>query len=87
MCWSVAGTPGFLKIFVCGCLYVCIFVCVCQRLRLLVTYDVIWIPYDWLNKFESLYNSHLKQLYISNNTEYFSCKGGCGVGHSGCQYA
>ena len=73
-------------------------------------------PYDWLNKFYSLYmtaivgfvsrrglwievrhknqpnksklalykrllywNSHLKQLYISNKVERFSYKGGCGV--------
>ena len=25
------------------------------------------------------FNSHLKQLYISNKTEHFSCKGGCVV--------
>ena len=27
------------------------------------------------------FNSHFKQLYISNNTERFSYKGGCGVAH------
>ena len=25
----VAGVPGFLKLFQCGRLYVCVFVCVC----------------------------------------------------------
>ena len=31
---------------------------------------------------ESLATSYLKQLYISNKTEYFSYKGGCGIrGH------
>ena len=27
----------------------------------------------------SLFNSHLKQLYLSNKTVRFSYKGGCGV--------
>ena len=25
------------------------------------------------------FNSHLKQLYISNKMKHFSCKGGCGI--------
>ena len=25
------------------------------------------------------WNSHLKQLYISNKTDYFNYKGGCGI--------
>ena len=43
--------PGFLKSFLCKCLYVCL----CSLLRLLLTSDVIWIPYNWLNKFYSCY--------------------------------
>ena len=58
----------FLKLFLCVCLYVCVFACECVcacvcvcvcvcvylRLRLLITSGVIWIPYDWLNKFLTL---------------------------------
>ena len=29
--------------------------CVCPRLRLLITSGVIWTSYDWLNKFYSCY--------------------------------
>ena len=47
------GAPGFLKLFLCGRLYVCF--CVCPPLRLLITSGVIWTPYDWLNKFYSRY--------------------------------
>ena len=36
------------------CLYVCACVCV-PTPRLLITSDVIWILYDWLNKFYSCY--------------------------------
>ena len=45
--------PGFLKLFLCGRLYVCVFVC--PPPRLLITSGVIWTPYDWLNKFYSCY--------------------------------
>ena len=38
-------------VFVC----VCVCVCVCLPPRLLITSDVIWTPYDWLNKFYSCY--------------------------------
>ena len=47
--------PGFLKLFLCWCMYVCTFVCVCLLPRLLITSSMIWTPYDWLNKFYSLY--------------------------------
>ena len=43
----------FVQTFVCLCVYVC--VCVCPPLRLLITSDVIWTPYNWLNKFYSCY--------------------------------
>ena len=48
------GAPGFLKLILCG-LSVCVLacVCVCPRLRLLITSGMIWSPYDWLNKFYS----------------------------------
>ena len=42
------GAPGFLKLFLCGCLYVCV-----SAPRLLITSGVIWTPYDWLNKLYS----------------------------------
>ena len=49
----------FFKVILCGCMYVrvCLCMCVCVRLppRLLITSGVIWIPYDWLNKFYSFY--------------------------------
>ena len=38
-----------------GCVHVhvgvCVCVCLCTPPRLLITSDVIWTPYDWLNKF------------------------------------
>ena len=46
---STIGVPGFLKLFLCRRLYVC------PPPRLLKTSGVIWIPYDWLNKFYSCY--------------------------------
>ena len=34
----------------------CVFVCVCVSApRLLITSDMIWTSYDWLNKFYSFY--------------------------------
>ena len=36
-----------------ACLCVC--VCMCPPPRLLITSDVIWTPYNWLNKFCSCY--------------------------------
>ena len=36
---------------VCMCVGVCVHVCVCTAPRLLITIDIIWNPYDWLNKF------------------------------------
>ena len=46
--------PGFLKLLlstnVCMLVCVCVFVCVCAP-RLLITSDVMWCDYDWLNKF------------------------------------
>ena len=42
--------PGFLKLFLCGCLYACLCVfvclCVCPPLRLLVTIGVMWRDVD-----------------------------------------
>ena len=52
---TAAGAPGFLKLFLCGRLYVCLCMCVCPPPRLLITCGVIWAPYDWLNKFYSRY--------------------------------
>ena len=44
----------FLRIAsVCMCMCVCVFVC--PSPRLLITNGVIWIPYDWLNRFYSFY--------------------------------
>ena len=34
---------------------VCVCVCVCLPPRLLISSGVIWIPYDWFNKFYSCY--------------------------------
>ena len=39
--------------------YVCVCVCVCVCLRLLITSGMIWIPYNWLNKFYSCYMATL----------------------------
>ena len=36
--------PGFLKLFLCGRLYVCL--CVCPPPRLLITSDVMWRDMD-----------------------------------------
>ena len=47
-------TPGFLKLFLCGRLYGCVFVCVSTP-RLLITSGATWTPYDWLNKGYSFY--------------------------------
>ena len=47
--WPYWCTPGFLNLILCGCL------CVCLPLSILITSDVICIPYDWLNKFYSCY--------------------------------
>ena len=38
--------PGFLELFLCGHLYVCMFVCVCAPLRLLITSGVMWCDID-----------------------------------------
>ena len=59
---AVDGVPGFLKLFLCGRLYVClcVCVCVCPPPRLLITSGEMWQnidPYDWLNKFYSGYMS------------------------------
>ena len=35
--------------------YMCACVCVSPPPRLLITSGVIWTPYDWLNKFYSIY--------------------------------
>ena len=29
--WSQAGSPGFLKLFLCRHLYVCMFLCACPK--------------------------------------------------------
>ena len=43
--------PDFLKLFLWGCLYMCIYVHVCvSALRLKIINDVIWTTYVWLNK-------------------------------------
>ena len=46
-------TPGFLKLHLSA--NDCMHVCVCLPMRLPLTSGVIWIPYDWLNKFYSCY--------------------------------
>ena len=43
--WPYWCTPGFLNLILCGC----------RPLRIFITSDVMWIPYDWLNKFYSFY--------------------------------
>ena len=43
--WPYWCTPGFLNLILCGCL----------PLRIFITSDVMWIPYDWLNNFYSFY--------------------------------
>ena len=48
----IFATPGFLKLILFG-LSVCMRVCL--RTRLLITSDVIYTLYDWLNKFYSCY--------------------------------
>ena len=50
--------PGFFKLFLWGCLYMCVFVRVGPPPRLLITNGVMWHDmnlYDWLNKFYSCY--------------------------------
>ena len=38
------------------CVYMCVCVCVSVcALRPIITSDVIWTPYDWLNKFYNFY--------------------------------
>ena len=75
------GKPGFLKLILCGRLYVCIFVCMSTP-RLLITSGIIWMLYDWLNKFYSFYaaavfcilSRHALSIYVyrenhpNNNT-------------------
>ena len=39
------GVPGFLKLILCRS-SVCVFVCVCPRLRLLITSGVMWHDMD-----------------------------------------
>ena len=60
-------TPGFLKLLLCGCPYVCL--CLCLLPRLQTTSGVIWTPYDWVNKFYSIYMA--ATIVISS---------GCGLG-------
>ena len=43
---------------------VCVCVCVCSPPRLLITSDMIWIPYDWLNKF---YNCYMATVVVIIN--------------------
>ena len=38
--------PGFLKLFLCGCLYACVCLCVCPPPRLLITSGVMWRDMD-----------------------------------------
>ena len=47
--------PGPLKNFLCVHLYVCMCGYICPVLRLLITSDMIWTPYDWLKKFYSFH--------------------------------
>ena len=48
--------PGFLKLILCGLLYVCMFMCVSAP-KVLITSGVTWLNIDfiWLTKFYSCY--------------------------------
>ena len=37
---------GLLKLFLCGCLYVCVFASVCPPPRLLITSGIMWHDMD-----------------------------------------
>ena len=50
----------FLKLILCGLL-----VCVCPRLRLLITSGMIQTSYDWLNKFYSCYLATVAIIIVS----------------------
>ena len=50
--WVHGGCAWFLKLFLCGCLYV--YVCVSAP-RVLITSGMIWTPNDWLNQFYSCF--------------------------------
>ena len=41
--------PGYLKLFLCGHLYVCVCVCVCPLPRLLITSGVMWHDMDLIS--------------------------------------
>ena len=53
----------------CVCVYVCVCVCVCLLPRLLITSDVMWTSYNWLNKFHSCYMGTVVSII-----------NGCGIG-------
>ena len=47
-------TPGFLELFLCGCMHVCVY----PPPRLLITSGMMWCdidPYNWLNTFYDYY--------------------------------
>ena len=48
---------GKVSMHVCVCVCVCVHACVCAPLRLLISNSIIWIPYDWLNRFSTLYTA------------------------------
>ena len=78
----VSGFLKLLLFMISVCVCVCVCVCVvCLPPRQLISSCVIWTLYDWLNygsqpnksklapyKLSIHFNSHLKQLYITNKT-------------------
>ena len=52
---------AIIRLVVCVCACVRAYVCV-SALRLLITSDTIWTPYDWLNKFYSRYMANVVHI-------------------------
>ena len=59
------GAPGFLKLFLCGRLYVCL--CVCPPPKLLITSGVIWHDMDPIRLVKQVL-----QLLYGNCSSYFN---------------
>ena len=64
------GAPGFLKLFLCGCLYVCL--CVCPPPRLLITSGVMWRDMDPIRLVNKFYSCYMAIVVVIIN--------GCGLG-------
>ena len=70
--------PGFLKLYLCERLYVCVFACVCPTPKLRMTSGMMWCdidPYDWSNKFYHFYMASVVIVVSGHGVSIHACHG------------